>query len=100
MVRGDINSSTTVVVRSIYLTRDDAGCNRVSAVVGGHVLWFESADTDLSFSAEGFASILLVPAMSQGLNLVFKTRCVMSGLIIPEYLLRHSRNGGVGRQSR
>jgi hypothetical protein len=49
-----------------------AGVSRVSADVGGEPLWFESSESDLNLSPEGFGSALLVPAMSQGRDLIFE----------------------------
>jgi hypothetical protein len=48
------------------------GVSRVSADVGGEPLWFESSNSDLRLSPEGFGSALLVPAMSHGRGLVFE----------------------------
>jgi hypothetical protein len=50
--------------------REDGSC-RISACVGGTDLWFESSNTLLHPSPEGFASVLLVPAMSHGRDLLF-----------------------------
>lgn len=49
------------------------GCGgRVWADVDGEVLWFESAEAKLCSSVSGFASALLIPAMSHGLDLLFE----------------------------
>lgn len=60
-----------VVGKLVYDDRQDGAC-RVSAKVGGETLWFESANTRLRLSPEGFGSALLVPAMSHGRDLVFE----------------------------
>lgn len=60
-----------IVVGSLVHDRV-AGGSRISADVGGELLWFESFDTELRLSPEGFASALLVPAMSLGRDLFFE----------------------------
>lgn len=61
-----------VIVSALSHDQVNSGVSRVSAMVGEESLWFETADTDLILSPEAFASALLVPAMSHGLDLVFE----------------------------
>ena len=61
-----------VFVESLVQEDRAGGVSRVSANVGGEPLWFESADTKLRLSPEGFGSALLVPAMSHGRDLIFE----------------------------
>lgn len=69
---GKISSSEPVLVRSLFCDAQRSGVSRVTALVDGKPLWFESSDTELLCSPEGFASALLVPAMSHGKDLVFE----------------------------
>jgi hypothetical protein len=61
-----------IVVGSLFYDNRAAGISRISADVGGEPLWFESSDTELRLSPEGFGSALLVPAMSHGRDLIFE----------------------------
>lgn len=61
-----------VIVSALSHDQVNSGVSRISAMVGEESLWFETADTDLVLSPEAFASALLVPAMSHGLDLVFE----------------------------
>ncbi|HYV38074.1 MAG TPA: hypothetical protein VE988_20480 [Gemmataceae bacterium] len=38
---------------------------RVSAVIGGHLIWFESSDIALTPAPEAFAQVMLIPALHQ-----------------------------------
>ncbi len=42
------------------------GVQRVSADVGGALLWFECADAELEAAPEAFAALLLLPALERG----------------------------------
>ncbi len=47
--------------------------SRISADVGGELLWFESSDIRLKPAAEGFVSAMLVPALRQGTDMVIES---------------------------
>lgn len=61
-----------VLVEKLVYDNGSSGGARVSAMVGNEPLWFESANTEVRWSPEGFGSALLVPAMSHGRDLVFE----------------------------
>ncbi|ABA90141.1 hypothetical protein Pcar_2906 [Syntrophotalea carbinolica DSM 2380] len=61
-----------IIVSKLAYANHREGVSRVSAEVDGVPLWFESSHTELRLSPEGFGSILLVPAMSLGRDLVFE----------------------------
>lgn len=61
-----------IIVSKLAYANHRDGVSRVSAEVDGVPLWFESSHTELRLSPEGFGSVLLVPAMSLGRNLVFE----------------------------
>jgi len=85
--------SNRVIVESLIRDNSVNGVSRISALVNGLPLWFESSDTDLSMSPEGFASALLVPAMSHGLDLVFENPLspvwLENSRMLMEYFSKH-----------
>ncbi|MEZ4601673.1 MAG: hypothetical protein R2940_17930 [Syntrophotaleaceae bacterium] len=74
-----------ILVGELFHEETEAGIHRVSARVGAELLWFESSNAQLRLSPEGFASALLIPAMSHGRNLVFEDP------LCPEWLANTGR---------
>jgi len=64
------SNKDSIRVEKLKLSEQN-GCYRVSAIVDGEPLWFESNDHPLRIAPEGFAGLLLVPAMTKRRNLVF-----------------------------
>jgi hypothetical protein len=63
MKDGDLMNDMRYCDISHIECREHNGQSRVSAIVNGEPLWFESADAALRPSAEAFASAFLVPAL-------------------------------------
>lgn len=61
-----------IIVEALNCNNSIDGVSRVSALVDGVPLWFESSDAELYPSPEGFGSVLLVSAMSHGRDIVFE----------------------------
>ncbi len=57
-------TNTPLTISPVQLARHDGAC-RVSAMVGGEEVWFES-DVELRPSAEALLSAFLIPAMMEG----------------------------------
>ncbi len=62
MPSGSKHKSQHWTVEAPTLTTHD-GCSRVTALIDGEALWFESSDIELRASAEAFASLLFIPAL-------------------------------------
>ena len=62
----------TIVVEKLFHDGSIPGVSRISANVDGKQFWYESSDTELVISPEGFANALLCPAMSLGRDLYFE----------------------------
>lgn len=64
-------SRNDISISKLQLTEEN-GLYTVTAMVDGEALWFQSSDHPLRIAPEGFAGVLLVPAMHLGKNLVFE----------------------------
>lgn len=86
------SSPAPIVVGRLVVENPSPGISRVSAQVGEEKLWFESAEMQMAPSTEGFGSVLLVPAMSHGRNLVFEDPVCATWLAnIQDLMAYHSR---------
>lgn len=63
-------SRPTVRITGLAVS-DEGGTHRVSALVDGEAVWFESADTALRAAPEAFGSAFLIPALHRGARLEF-----------------------------
>jgi hypothetical protein len=61
-----------IIVEKLFHEKNVSGASRVSANVDGKPFWYESSDSELVISPEGFANALLCPAMSLGRDLYFE----------------------------
>lgn len=64
-----MRSTRTIAISAPTWSTGEGG-QRVTAIVDGTAVWFESPDLALTPSAESFASLFLVPAMAQRATLV------------------------------
>lgn len=63
--------SNQIFVRDVT-TQGGRGYSRVSAMVDGSEVWFESPDADLTPTGEAFGTAFLIPALHNGATLTFE----------------------------